>query len=125
MAARVRDLCGPRASRASAEVGRDSIRASYGLVSALGGSADGSEPNPIFSACTGDKSDGCAYVGEQFGWEAVGPHGPRLGYGLVRPVMRRGGLFDYEAFDRLYYGTSGLFYKFSLSNSGSHDAVRV
>ncbi|KAN0137164.1 hypothetical protein V8E53_005161 [Lactarius tabidus] len=32
-------------------------------------------------------------------------------YGLVPLVMRRGGSFDCEAFDRLYYGTNGLGYE--------------
>jgi hypothetical protein len=62
------------------------------------------------SACIGVKGDGCTYVGKQFGWAATGPHGPRLGYGLVPLVMDGGESFDCEAFDGFYYRTNDLFY---------------
>jgi hypothetical protein len=78
-----------------------------------------------FSPCTSAKSDRRAYVGEQFGWAAAGPHGPRLGYGLVTLVMRRRGSFGCDAFDGLYYRTNGLFYILYLYGTSSHNAIQV
>ncbi|KAN0131796.1 hypothetical protein V8E53_010324 [Lactarius tabidus] len=77
-----------------------------------------------FSPCTSAKSDRRAYVGEQFGWAAAGPHGPRLGYGLVTLVMRRRGSFGCDAFDGLYYRTNGLFYILYLYGTSSHNAIQ-